>query len=135
MELLAHHGPKHNGNGRRRSARRRFDDDICLAPFRAINGAKLRLRGDASSVKEAALATGSCPPYVVAGIVLLQSNDVTLIAEVLAGRVGLLEAARRVKQVTQLIVAYRKATAADRVAFARIIGPTALFDDTLVPAI
>jgi hypothetical protein len=67
--------------------------------------------------------------------VLLQSNDVTLIADVLAGRVGLLGAARRVKQVTQLIVAYRKATAADRVAFARTIGPTALFDDTLVPAI
>jgi len=78
---------------------------------------------------------GSCPQYVEAALVLTNSGDAELLRDVLSGHIGLLEAARRVKPVARLIAAYREATVADRVAFARAIGPTVLFDDALVPAI
>lgn len=133
--LLAQRLSKSNGGARRRSPCRHFDHGVRLAALRAITGAKLYVQGGVPTIKAAATATGSCPPYVQAAITLLQSDNVTLTNEVLTGHVGLLEAARQVKHVARLVMAYRKASSADRVAFARAIGPTVLFDDTLVPAI
>jgi hypothetical protein len=93
--LFAQRSSKGNGGARRRSARRHFDRGVCLAALRGITGARLFIEGGAPTVKAAAAATGSCPPYVAAAIALLQGNDTTLTNEVLSGRIGLLEAARR----------------------------------------
>jgi NAD(P)H-nitrite reductase large subunit len=102
---------------------------------RAVTAAKLYLTGQAPSVAAAALSCGSCIAYVQAALVLLKSENVAMLERVLCGQVPLLVAAKQLKQVAALVDAYRAAAAVDRVAFARAVGPTVLFDDTLVPAI
>jgi hypothetical protein len=83
---------------------------------------------------KAATACGSCPPYVAAAVVLLKAENASLLGSVLTGTVPLLVAARQSRHAAELVAAYRQATAADRVAFAKAIGPTVLFDNDLVPA-
>jgi hypothetical protein len=58
-----------------------------------------------------------------------------MLERVTRGQVPLPVAAKQVKQVADLVSAYRLASSAARVAFARTIGPTTLFDSALVPAI
>jgi hypothetical protein len=83
----------------------------------------------------AALCCGSNVAYVRAAIALLKSENTTLLEHALCGQAPLVSTAKQVKQVAALVEAYRTATAADRVAFAKTIGPTTLFDSALVPAI
>jgi hypothetical protein len=118
-----------------RSHRRRMRQDQCAAVLRALTGAQLRLDGKTSSLTDAALRCGSCRQYVQAALILLQSENTTVLDRVLRGAMPLSEAAKQMKQVASLVHAYRTAGAADRVAFAKTIGPTTLFDGAVALAL
>ena len=106
----------------------------CAAAVRATTAAKLYLAGQVPSVAAAALGCGACVAYTRAAVILLQSENATMLERVLRGHTPISTAAQQLKQVAALVDAYRTAAAADRVAFAKTIGPTTLFDTALVPA-
>jgi hypothetical protein len=120
---------------RNRSARRHFEGGTRLAALRAFAAARLSASGAIPKVRESALACGSNARYVQAAITLLKAENETLVNAVLDGHVPLLTAAAQVKRLADLVDAYRKAGASDRVRFAQTVGPTALFDTALVPAL
>jgi hypothetical protein len=120
---------------RHRSSKRHFRHGRRAAVLRAVTAGELVLNRIAPSIAAAAERCGSCPPYVQAAIVLLQSEKKSLLGDVIKGRVPLLAAAREVERLAKLVTAFRQGTAADRVAFAKIVGPTVLFDTSLVPAL
>ena len=119
---------------RHRSSRRYFDHGQRLAALRALTAASLRLNGAFSSQAQAAAACGSGVVYVRAAVAILRSEDASVRDEVLTGQLPLLAAAALVEKRAAIVAAYRQATAADRIAFAKAIGPTVLFDNDLVPA-
>jgi hypothetical protein len=123
------------GHRKYRSARRRFRSRRCAAVLRAITAARLMAMGLASSRQEAAASCGSCPAYVAAAVVVLKAENPILIDRVLAGRVSLLAAARQARPTSALVDAYRRASDADRIAFARTVGAVTLFDGAVVPAL
>jgi hypothetical protein len=125
-----------NGTRRRRqSARRHFRNGHRAAVVRATTAARLYLDGRAPSLAAAAEACGSNITYVRAAIILIQGENTVLMRRVLAGEYPLLAAARDMQKLAELIAAFRRAPSATRVAFARTVGPTTLFDGTLVPAL
>jgi hypothetical protein len=113
---------------------RRFRHGHRAAALRAFSAAQLFLRRDVPTLGLAAAACGANPSYVRALVALVKAENETVLNEVLTGRVPVLAAARQVPRLAELVAAYRQASARDRVSFARAIGPTALFDDALVPA-
>jgi hypothetical protein len=120
---------------RYRSARRHFHGNQCAAALRAFTAAELLLSGKAKSLAAAAAACGSNPAYVAGAITILHAEDALLIERVRAGKVPLLTAARSAMGAAKLVAAWRTASAADRVALARTVGPSVLFDTALVPAL
>jgi hypothetical protein len=102
---------------------------------RALTAAGLYLQKVAPTVRAAAERCGSNPHYVEAACSLLQAENTSLLADVIKGRVPLLQAAREAERLGTLVAAYRAASAADRVAFAKAVGPTVLFETSLVPAL
>ena len=84
---------------------------------------------------QAALFAGCSRPLVDAARIIIESKDKSLIDAVLAGRVTLTAAAAAFRRRVRLVESYRKASLADRVAFAQAIGPTELFDTTITPAL
>jgi hypothetical protein len=118
---------------RRQSARRHFRHGQCAAALRAITGARLYLKGATPTLAVAAESTGSNVAYIQAAIILLRADNASLVSDVLAGRVPLLQAAREAKRLVDLVTAYREAKDPDRVAFARACGVEAIFN-TLVAA-
>jgi hypothetical protein len=121
--------------GHRRQSGPRFRDGYCTAAIRALTGAGLVISGKAPSYRVAALRCGSTVSYIAAAVTILRAENRTLLAKVAKGEVALLAAAREVKRLGALVTAYRQASAADRVAFAKAVGPTVLFDTTLIPAL
>jgi hypothetical protein len=129
--------PARRVNARRRpyrSSRAHFRKDRCAAAVRAFTAAELYLTGKVPTLADAALGCGSNVAYIIAAITLVRSEDAALRERVLRGAVPLLAAARQAQQMAKLIAAFRNASAGDRVAFARAVGPTVLFDTVLVPA-
>lgn len=120
---------------RHRSARRRFRHGKRAAVLRAMTAADLYQQGEASSLVEAAEYSGSNVAYVRAMLTLNKTENLSLLVDVLAGELPLLVAAKQVAQLGRLVDAYRKASAADRVAFANAVGVGALWDETIAPAI
>jgi hypothetical protein len=120
---------------KRQSPRRQFKNGRRNAAVRAFTGAQLVRGKIAPTVAAAAERCGSTPAYVQAALAILAAENTSLVADVVNGRVPLLATAREVKRLGELVAAYRKASAADRVAFARAVGPTVLFDTSLVPAL
>jgi hypothetical protein len=130
--------PTPGGNSRRRhyrSSRRHFRDRERAATRRAVTAARLHLHGTIPVLSKAATACGSNTTYVAAAVILIKSENATLLNRVLAGHVPLLAAAREIKRLSDLVAAYRKTTANERVAFARTVGPTDLFEGAVVPAL
>jgi hypothetical protein len=119
----------------RRQSLPRFRDGYCTAAVRAFTAAGLVIDGKAPTLRAAALRCGANVAYVRAAITLLRSENTSLMAKVAKGKVSMLAAAREVKRLGALVTAYRQASAADRVAFAKAVGPTVLFDTSLVPAL
>jgi hypothetical protein len=128
------HSPR-NKNKKYRPRPRRTRAGQCAAAVGAVTAAGLYLAGHVPNLAVAAVCCGSCVTYVHAAITLLRSENATTLERVLQGQLPLQVAARQVKQLAALVDAYRTAAAADRVAFAKAIGPTVLFDSALVPAI
>jgi hypothetical protein len=87
------------------------------------------------SITKAAIASGATRAAVSAALTILQSEDATLAAGVLAGRESLSRAASRVCGRVRLIESFRVATADDRAALGRMIGATQLFDAAIAPAL
>jgi hypothetical protein len=121
--------------GRRyQSSRRHFRHERRAAALRAFTGAQLYLGGEMtppSSMTEAAEMVGSHRGYVEAATVLLKAENLTLVNKVLDGEMPLLEAARMVKAMVSLVDAYRRASAAERVQFARTVGTEELFESVI----
>ena len=90
---------------------RRLCNGHGTAALRALTGARilLGLSIEAGSQANAAAIVGSNVRYVVAACLVLQSEDTSLLSDVLAGRMPLLAAAGSL-QARELISAYRAAT-------------------------
>jgi hypothetical protein len=145
----------------RRRRRRQFNDDgQRLAVLRAFTGAKLYLAGWFASLADAAKSVGSNVHYLAAVIILLRSENVSLLNRVLANDVPLLAAAAQTKRLARLVSAYRSSSAADlkrfcdltgvtndladhlvhsapseRAAAARVLGPEVVWDEMIMPLI
>ena len=120
---------------KRQSARRQFKNGRRNAAVRAFTGAQLLRSKIAPTITAAAERTGTSRAYIEAALAILAAENTSLVADVINGKVPLLAAAREVKRLGELVAAYRRASSADRVAFARAVGPTVLFDTSLVPAL
>jgi hypothetical protein len=120
----------------RQSARRHYlRSGERAAALRALTGARLYLTKQVSSYVAAAECCGSNRLYVKAAVTLLTAENSTLREQVLQGWIPLMAAAHQVERIAALVRAYRVATSADRVEFARVVGPTTLFDNALIPAL
>lgn len=106
-----------------------------LAAVRAYFAAHAYLERRVPSLTAAAESCGASLHYVQAMIVLVKAENTSLLKRVLAGEVPVLAAAKQTKQLARLVDAYRNASADEKVAFARAVGPTTLFDDSLIPAL
>jgi hypothetical protein len=84
---------------------------------------------------KAAAATGVTRAAVKAAQIILESGDENLAADVLQGWEPLSGAADKVRGRAKLIEAFKGATPDDRIAFARVIGPTELFEAAIEPAL
>jgi hypothetical protein len=104
-----------------------------MAAKRAFTAARMH-RSSNTSLQEAAESCGSNIAYVAAAVRLLKSEDQSLVSAVIRGFVPLLAAAKQARQLGELVAAYRSATASDRIAFAKVVGPDTIFDTVLVPA-
>jgi hypothetical protein len=112
----------------RQSARRRFRHGQRAAAVRAFTGARLYLNCAVPTLAAAADSVGSCPAYIQAAVILLKADNASLAAEVLAGRVSILQAAAQVRRMVDLVTAYKLAKDPDRVAFARTCGVERIFN-------
>jgi hypothetical protein len=103
-----------------------------LAALRAITGAKLYLTGWFATLRAAAKAVGSNTHYLTAAIILLRSENTSLLNRVLSGKMPLLAAAVQMKQLAKLVTAYRSSSAADLKGFRDLTGATNNLADHLV---
>lgn len=132
---MLYHLPKvAHRHRQRRSTRRYFRHGQCAAALRAVTAAKLYAGGAIPNLAFAAASCGSNVAYVRAAVILLKSENMSLLGKVLAGHVPLLTAAAQAKRVADLISAYRSANDQDRVAFARTCDAEKIFD-VLVEAV
>ena len=129
------HGQRPPRTYRRRGPHLRNGE--CAAAQRADTAARilLKLPITANSLAAAAHVCDLNVQYVAAAITLIESGDAALMALVRRGHVSLLDAAAIVKKQVALLRAYREASPADRVALARTIGPTVVFDNVVSPAL
>ena len=118
-----------------KSARKHFAGNERAAAVRAFTAARLLLAGMVPNIKMAAVCCGSNTAYVAAALVLIRSENQDLIYKVRRGFWPLLETAQAVRPATKLVTAYRAATAADRLKFAKTVGVAELWDNTIVPVI
>jgi hypothetical protein len=104
--------------------------------LRALIGAALLGEGKygISTVTAAALCTGVSRSMLYAALILLQSEDESLIVEVLKGHKGVQSAAAKVHGRAKLIEGFKNATVEDRAAFGHAVGVDALFDSAVVPS-
>ena len=105
-----------------------------LQAFLAVYLLRERVLGVDTIVK-AAVATGTTRDAVRAALIILQNGDENLAADVLQGWESLSRAADKVRGRVKLVEAFKSATPDDRIAFARVIGPTELFEAAIEPAL
>ena len=107
------------------------------AVMRAMTGASilLGLPVKPSSRARAAELVGSNLHYVEAAVRVLQAEDPLLLADVLAGRKSLPDAAAKVRGRADLITAYRRATLEDRAALGSTVGVSHVFDEAIAPSL
>jgi hypothetical protein len=121
----------------RKSSRRHFRHGLRAAAVRAFTAASLHLHKSplVSALASAAECTGSNVSYVRAATVLLKANNTSLIGEVMAGRIPLLQAASQVRHLVNLVEAYRAASPEARAAAGRTVGIDAVWDEMIVPGV
>lgn len=105
--------------------------------FQAFVAAHLLLEGvlGIDTAVKAAAATGTTRDAVRDALIILQNGDENLAADVLQGFEPLSRAADKVRGRVKLVEAFKSATPDDRIAFARVIGPTELFEAAIEPAL
>lgn len=108
--------------------------NAALQAFLAVHLLRERVFG-VDTITKAAIATGTTRNAVHAALIILQNGDENLAANVLQGRESLSRAADKVRGRVKLVEAFKSATPDDRIAFARVIGPTELFEAAIAPAI
>ena len=108
--------------------------NLALQAFVAVYLLRERVFG-VDTITKAAVATGTTRAAVHAALIIQQNGDENLAADVLQGRESLLRAADKVRGRVKLVEAFKNATPDDRIAFARVIGPTELFEAAVAPAI
>ena len=120
-----------------RSRGRHFRCGECAAAVRANTAARilLGLPVSANNLATAARMCGSNIACVADAVTLIESEDTSLETSVRRGQMTLPRAAAAAKKRAVLICAYRDATPADLAALARAIGPAAIFDAVVVPAL
>ena len=119
----------------RRSRRRQYEGGVCRAARRAFTAGLMYLQNPGLTLKTAAELTGSNVAYATAAVVTLQSEDHALQEAVLAGKVPLLTAAKRVRSAAKLIAAYRGADQAAKLAFGTAVSPEVMWDQVMVPVL
>ncbi len=87
------------------------------------------------TITAAAVCTGSSRALVKSALVILQSENASLVTDILVGRCTLLKAAKKVANRAQLIESFKSATLEDRIAFGNAVGVATLWDSTIVPAL
>jgi hypothetical protein len=112
----------HHGRGPKPNA--------ALQAFVAAHLLRERVLGIDTAVKAAA-ATGVTRAAVKAAQTVIQNGNQDLVQQVLRGWEPLSRAADKVRGRVKLIEAFETATPDDRIAFARAIGPTELFDNVI----
>ena len=105
-----------------------------LQAFVAAHMLRHRLFG-IETVTAAAVCTGSSRNLVKAALTVLQSENDSLVTDILVGRRTLLKAAMEVANRAQLISSFKSATLEDRIAFGNAVGPSAIWDSTIAPSI
>jgi hypothetical protein len=133
--LVRYMAPNTRQGKRPRRRRHQIVDGRRAAVLRALTAVRLLERGEVSSLVKAARACGSNPAYVAAGQILRKTENAALVKLVLAGEVGLLEAASGWRRMGELVHAYRRAELTDRAIFGRIVGAGKLFDEAVVPTL
>jgi len=113
---------------RHRSPRCHFRYGRRRAVVRAFTAARLYIANAVPTLEAAAESCGSNVAYVQAAIILLKAENASLMQDVLAGRVPILQAAREAQRLANLITAYREAKDPDRIAFARACGADAILN-------
>jgi hypothetical protein len=105
--------------------------------LRALIGAALLREGKygIGTVTAASLCTGVSRSMLYAALTLLQSENESLIVEVLKGHKALLSAAAKVRGRARLIEGFNDATVEDRAAFGHAVGVAALFDSAVAPSL
>jgi hypothetical protein len=86
-------------------------------------------------VNKAALFVGLPRVDVDRALVVYTSGDMALVKRVIANRETLHAAASRVKGAARLAKAYVRASSEDKIAFTKMVGPTALWTATIEPAL
>jgi hypothetical protein len=124
-----------NPRKRHRSSRRQFRNGQRAAVIRALAAARLYASDPICSLMGAATSCGSNVPYIRAAITLVKSEQPGTLRAALSGDVSLLQAAAQITCVADLVAAYRRAGASDRILFGRTIGPEAVFSTIVEPAL
>jgi hypothetical protein len=99
-----------------------------VAARRALTAAAIYGTAIGPTLVKAARGCGTTVPYVRAALILRNSGDGSLVADVLEGQTSLLVAAARVEAVVKLAKAYRATSTTDRIAWARGEGIDPLFE-------
>src|SRR5262249_35288024 len=126
---------RHQRRRYRARGRRWTDSGDSRAVRKAFTGAILYMRGEESSLRAAAGATGSNPAYVKMVVTLVQSEDQQLLHHVLRGNIPLRLAAQRAKPVADLVTAFRAAGPTDLSKAGSIVTPTAVWDGMISPIV
>jgi hypothetical protein len=124
-----------NKTKKRRPYRPRIRSGIRGAALRAFTGASLYKEGRFPTIAAAAQACGSNRPYIVAALIILDTENGEVQEEVLTGRVPLLAAARQLRRLAALVRSYRAAATSDLPMFGKIVGVADLFDRAIAPAL
>jgi hypothetical protein len=118
-----------------RSPRCRFRNGQRAAVLRALTGARLYLNGEVPTLEAAAACCGSGVVYVRAAVVLVKTENSTMLMDVLAGTVPLLAAAKQLKHIAKLVDDYRRANAAELITFGKTVGVGDVWDHVINPAL
>jgi hypothetical protein len=92
-------------------------DGVCVAALHALCAARQVLDGRSPSIKKAYRACGANLVYTRAAVILLRAGNSALVAEVIAGEVPLLSAAKEVAGRVRLAELFCQSSPEDRAAF------------------
>jgi hypothetical protein len=135
-----HNGNGNGGNGHKRPYRksgRHFRDGMRAAALRAFTAACINLGLPIPKQTEAVAAAqaGSSLSYAVAMVAIVKVGDEVLLAEVLNGKKGILEAGQEARARLQFVNGFHAMGPGARKAAAQDVGVAEIWDTLILPAI